>query len=239
MDSVLVAGVVSSLFGGFMVSITTFLGNRRKVAAEARKLDAEAERNKAETARLLMEIDGRNKNGAPLLTDTRSLVGWFPAGTSLRHYQFGVDKELAYEGTASGYIWSRDDPEGFGTLMQMFRADSYRGKRYRLSAFIRAEGVQDWAALWMRVDGLDGELLAFDNMAERPIGGTIDWRVYRIVLDVTEVATYIAFGVLLSGSGRIWIDDVTFEAVPEAVELTGRIGGSGYPDGPTNLDFER
>jgi hypothetical protein len=63
--------------------------------------------------------------------------------------------------------------------MQMFKADLYRSKRHQLSAYIRAEGIEDWAGLWMRVDGPDGETSAFDNMERRPIKGTIDWRRYQ------------------------------------------------------------
>ncbi|MGH3971924.1 MAG: hypothetical protein ACRDS9_01145 [Pseudonocardiaceae bacterium] len=44
-----------------------------------------------------------------------------------------MDKHVAYQGSGSGFIWSRPDPEGFGTLMQMFKADEYRGQRHRLN----------------------------------------------------------------------------------------------------------
>jgi hypothetical protein len=69
----------------------------------------------------------------------------------------------------------------------------------------------------MRVDGPDGETLRLDNMQNRLIKGTIDWRKYRVVLDVPSEATHIVFGVLLDGSGRTWIDNVSFEVVDESV----------------------
>ena len=84
----------------------------------------------------------------------------------------------------------------------MFKADSYRGERRRLSAYLRAEGVENWAGLWMRVDGLDGKTLALDNMGKRPIKGTINWRNYQVVLDVSEDAQHIAFGVFLLRTGQ-------------------------------------
>ena len=88
----------------------------------------------------------------------------------------------------------------------------------------------------MRVDGHD-DTLSFDNMNRRRIKGSTEWRLYRIVLDVPAEATHISFGVLLTGAGRVWVDDVTFEVVDETVELTaGR--NPQYPDGPVNLDFE-
>ena len=41
--STLIVGLVSSLFGGVLVTLTTYLAGRNKVAAEIRKLDAEVE----------------------------------------------------------------------------------------------------------------------------------------------------------------------------------------------------
>lgn len=170
--------------------------------------------------------------------NTGPLVGWFKAGSDPDNYECGVDRQAAYQGSGSGFIWSRPDPKGFGTLMQMFKADEYRGRRHRLSAYIRAENVESWAGLWMRVDGFSGKTLAFDNMGKRPIKGTIEWRNYQVVLDVPEQAQYIAFGVLLDGSGRIWVDDVALDAVDESVAVTSVTEESKYPDRPTNLDFE-
>jgi len=37
----------------------------------------------------------------------------------------------------------------------MFKADDYRNKRMRLSAAVKSEGIEDWAGLWMRIDGPD------------------------------------------------------------------------------------
>src|SRR6267142_4944005 len=43
----------------------------------------------------------------------------------------------------------KDNPKGFGNLMQSFDATPYRGKRVRLRAAVRADGR---AQLWLRVD---------------------------------------------------------------------------------------
>lgn len=239
METTLIVGLMSSLFGGFLVAFTAYLAGRKKVAAEVRKLDDETEKSKAETTKLLTELDGMMMKEKKTSPDTRPLVGWFKAGSNPEDYECGVDKQVAHQGSGSGFIWSRPDPKGFGTLMQMFKADEYRGKRRRLSAYIRAENVERWAGLWMRVDGADSETLAFDNMGKRPIKGTVEWRNYRVVLDVSAEAQYIAFGVLLEGPGRIWIDDVTLDVVDENVAVTSVAEEREYPDRPTNLDFEQ
>ncbi len=143
---------------------------------------------------------------------------------------------MAHSGNRSGLIASRPRPRGFGTLMQTFRAERFLDTRLRLSAYIRVEAVERWAGLWMRVDGPDAQTLAFDNMQDRPISGTLDWRMYQIVLDVPPDAEAIAFGVLLEGPGRVWLDDMAFAAVDGDVPTTG-VRPLPVPLNPVNLDF--
>ena len=120
------------------------------------------------------------------------------AGSRPTEYESGLDSQAVYNGHPSAYLKSKQPVvEGFGTLMQDIRADHYLGKRVRLSAFVRTEGVQDWAGLWMRVDK-DSRQVGFDNMQDRPIKGTTTWKNYEVVLDVPQDATGIFFGVLLS-----------------------------------------
>ena len=175
-------------------------------------------------------------------------TGWFLAGSKRASYETGTDAQVAYDGHPSAYLKSKEPvSNGFGTLMQEFRADKYAGKRLRFSAFVKSDGVQDWAGLWMRVhkgvndirDLSNSGVVAFDNMEDRPIKGTTGWRNYEVVLDVPQEAPGIAFGVLLSGSGTIWLDSVKFEVVGSDVPTTGENPKrSQLPDGPANLSFE-
>ena len=165
--------------------------------------------------------------------------GWFPAGSHPKDYQMSVDRAVAHSGQASALLKCVvSKPGGFGTLMQTFKADAYRGKRVRMSGYARSQEVKNWGGLWMRVDGPRSEPLAFDNMQDRPIKGTSDWKKYEIVLDVPESAQDIAFGLLLTGAGQVWIDDLSFEVVAKDVPTTGPRMGSGVPQAPANLDFE-
>ncbi len=98
---------------------------------------------------------------------------WFMAGSHPNDYEQGSDSAVTYHGKNSGYLKaSVAQPEGFGTLMQMFKADQYRNKRMRFSAAVKSDGVESWAGLWMRIDGPESESLGFDNMQNRPIRGT-------------------------------------------------------------------
>lgn len=163
--------------------------------------------------------------------------GWIVAGNKPTSYDCGIDAQATYSGHPSAYLKAKTSSvEGFGTLMQDFRADHYLGKRVRFSAFVKTEDTQDWAGLWMRVDK-EAKTLAFDNMQGRPIKGSADWKKYDVVLDVPQEATGIFFGVLLSGSGTVWISGAKFEIVGSDVPTTAAPGPQ-KPDEPANLNFE-
>ena len=162
-------------------------------------------------------------------------IAWITAGDTPQDYDMGTDMRAAYAGTSSGYIKSsKPEPKGFGTYMQMFDATEYRGKRLRLSAYIKSENIANWAGMWMRIDG-DQKTVGFDNMQDRPIKGTQAWTRHEIVLDVDAKATKVAFGILLAGKGAAWIDDVVFETVSDQVPVTGQ---TKLQTTPRNLDFE-
>jgi hypothetical protein len=163
--------------------------------------------------------------------------GWYLAGSKPAEYESGVDAQAQYNSHPSAYLKSKQAAvDGFGTLMQNFRADQYAGKRVRFTAFVKTEGVQDWAGLWMRVDK-GKESVAFDNMQNRPIKGTSGWQQYSVVLDVPQNATGIFFGVLLSGTGAVWMNSVKVESVGLEVPATGSATMQNR-DHPVNLDFE-
>ncbi len=61
----------------------------------------------------------------------------------------------------------------------------------------------------------------FDNMNDRPIKGQTDGTEYSLVVNVPENATGIAFGLMLSGKGQVWLVDLSFDEVDESVALTG------------------
>lgn len=165
--------------------------------------------------------------------------GWFRAGSHPKEYEMVVDHSVTHGGRASASLKSVvPETGGFGTLMQTFKADSFRGKRVRMSGYLRSQDASDWAGLWMRVDGPKNEVLAFDNMQERAVKGTSAWQKYEIVLDVPDEALEVAFGLLLTGKGQVWMDDLRFEVVGKDVPTTGGKLDQRAPQGPKNLDFE-
>ena len=124
--------------------------------------------------------------------------GWIVAGSSPKQYEMGIDKGAGQDGKNAATIKSIETSiDGFGTLMQMCNADKYAGKKIRMSGSVKSSNVTDWAGLWLRVDQAgSSQPLAFDNMQDRAIKGTTDWKKYEIVLDVPANASILAFGAL-------------------------------------------
>src|SRR5580704_15950144 len=168
------------------------------------------------------------------------LPGWWRAGSNPAGYLVGIDRAVRHRGQASARLKSNgESPTGFGSLMQMSSADEYRGRRVRMSAWVRSEKVVGPSGLWMRVDGPGGDAtkpLAVDTMQGRGIVGTRDWQRYEIVLDVPAESVDIAYGAHLSGGGTLWVDDVHFEGVNDAVPVTAPTVASAPR--AKNLDFE-
>lgn len=159
--------------------------------------------------------------------------GWILDGADPQSYAMGTDTGALHDGRAPLTLQSRRATESFGSVMTITDATPFRGKRVRLRGVARSEDVRGWGGLWMRVDGTSGRGLEFDNMHDRSVCGTTDWRSYDVVLDVPQEAAKIAFGVLLSGEGKLWADNLQLEAVDTSVPTTGvtqhRVFG---PSGP-------
>jgi hypothetical protein len=162
--------------------------------------------------------------------------GWLLAGTKPSEYEVGVDVDQMYQGHASAFLKSKTlNADGFGTLMQSIKAEQYLGRKVRLSGLVKSEEVLGWAGLWMRVDK-EKSPVAFDNMENRAIKGTTGWQRYDVVLGVPKDATAISFGILLAGSGVVWLNDTKFDVVGADVPVTNT-SEKVLPEKPINLEF--
>lgn len=168
------------------------------------------------------------------------ITGWFLSGGNPYNYEMGIDQKTVHQGKASGYLKSKtvQDSGEFATMMQEFKADQYKGKRMKLSGFIKTENVQSFCGLWMRIDSTSEDVLQFDNMSNRPITGANNWNQYSIVLDVPENSATISFGLMLMGKGHVWVDGLQFKEVDQTVPTTNIEFKQVLHDEPVNLSFE-
>ncbi len=122
----------------------------------------------------------------------------------------------------------------FGAATGEFPARHAAGKRVRFSGWIRTADLTGRAALWWRADVAGGQVGAFDNMMDRAPTGTTAWREFAIELDVPAETVGINFGMILTGEGRAWFDDLR-------VEIDGQAWrGEGFDfafDGPALTGF--
>jgi hypothetical protein len=168
-------------------------------------------------------------------------------------FRVGLDRSVGRSGGGSGHVTAASQAsDGFGSLSQIIRADDYRGKRLRFSAYVKTRDVAGrGAGLWMRVDG-NGGTTGFDNMQSRPLLGNADWTRVSVVLDVPVEAEGILFGLILASGGEAWIDDASLEVVGTDVASTNtmkatadasKVAGqralfAGSPRSPVNLHLD-
>lgn len=161
----------------------------------------------------------------------RLAAGWFLGGSTPHLYE--VTKSLARDPACGDNVLRAkrySSGHGFGTVMQMFKADTFRGKRVRLSAFLKGGKLEGWAGLWMRVDGAERKVLAFDNMQSRPLTGSTGCERHEVVLDVPNEAERIVYGVIINGPGAVFVKDLQVDVVePSQVPTTDMLGSERSP----------
>ncbi len=146
---------------------------------------------------------------------------WTSGGGSNPDYEMGGNPAVKHGAEGGGYIQSiAESPKDVGNLMTKMPAGPYLGRRVRLSGYVRTENVTKEVLLWIRVDGPNGVILALDNLENRPIKSTTDWKKYDLVADVPLSGVNILCGIILDGVGRAWVDGVTLEAVGPEIAVT-------------------
>lgn len=182
-------------------------------------------------------------------------TGWTAADSS--DYEAGIDHQVVRTGRGSLYLKSIGANAKDYAARQSIKADAYRGKRVRLTAWVKPDQAQQGGAPWLRVDFANGDYV-LDGMLEltarsRTVEG---WAKCELVAQVPEDAVGITFGLRMIGKGEIWADDLAFDVVPATVrtntierrkypaaERAGAIQGlkeqyGGTPERPVNLGFE-
>ncbi|MCP5068880.1 MAG: hypothetical protein GY946_20140, partial [bacterium] len=140
-------------------------------------------------------FEGGEVDGAPR--------GWGGGPSETLHY----DGKVVHDGQGAARV-ERDQhsPGKFSSLTKKIPID-FEGEWIELRGYLRAENVETHAGLWMREDG-PGGMLQFDNMGGQPVKGTRDWAEYSIRLPLDPNARELLFGVLVSGNGVVWADDL-------------------------------
>lgn len=145
----------------------------------------------------------KTRNGNPLNWENFGSEGYTLSLDTLNAQSGKTAAVIEYSGNAPNFkAWAYNIPA------------IYTGKRIKLTGYVKTENVTDgWAGLWMRID----PQVEFDNMQNRGITGSTDWKQYEIAFDLhPDKAQQIVVGGLLVGKGKMWLDhlDVTIDGLP-------------------------
>jgi erythromycin esterase len=114
-------------------------------------------------------------------------------------------------------------PGTFFPIAQRLGLGAAAGHQLTLSGMIRTENVVGGsAALWLRADAPAGPPLGFDNMRNLAPSGTTGWSPFSVTIPVPRNATGIVFGVMLTGSGTAWFDQLKLSA-DQAVDIADAV----------------
>lgn len=144
------------------------------------------------------------ENGAP--------SGW---GAKSDGFKASSDCAAGQDGRCVLRLDSTDGykPGTFFPIAQRIGLGAAAGHQLTLSGMIRTENVVGGiAALWLRADAPGGPPLGFDNMRNRAPSGTTDWSPFSVTIPVPRNAAGIVFGVMLTGTGTAWFDQLKLSA---------------------------
>jgi hypothetical protein len=151
-------------------------------------------------------------------------AGWTARETRDHEYRVGVDHRMVHGGKSSMFLRSlAAHPAGSIVVFQDFRANRYQGRRVRLTAFLRSEGVSRGAVLAVRSDS--------SPSVRSDLSGTTGWKKYELVVDIPARSEVIGIVLTLEGTGTVWADDFQFEQVDSSVPVSIQE--------PVNLNFTK
>jgi len=147
---------------------------------------------------------------------TNRLIGLIEWGAG---YKIIADSTVKYSGKYSMRIEPMPDEKDRQFGCGVFKIPAiFAGNRIELQGFIKLENVENGnAGLFMRIDGKAG-LYQMDNMLNRNINGTKEWAKISLSLPLSKGDKNIFFGAILSGTGKLWVDD--FKILVDGKELS-------------------
>lgn len=155
----------------------------------------------AQNAAVSFNLDMEQKGGSlPLY--------WSHADVNNEHARFVTTDSVIRHGGRYAICVDWTQPPREWTTVTTFIGKKLKGDSIKLSGYLRTENVKGWSGFWLRVDDESGKPIAFENMQNRGISGTTDWKEYSITLPYDEEkGVQMAFGCIIFGSGKIWFDD--------------------------------
>jgi hypothetical protein len=138
-----------------------------------------------------------------------------PSGWGVSSASGGTTVETMAEGCVEGVRCARlrrkESGPGYDALLELVRADAYRGKRIRLRANLRRTGGAGQAFLYLQVNRPGPSYEARTGPA-----AVEGWRADAVWVDVARDAETFQLGLVVTGPAEAWIDAVAVETLGEA-----------------------
>ncbi len=115
------------------------------------------------------------------------------------------------EGSRCGRLARRDTGPGYSAMVEVVRAEAYRGKRIRLRSMLRMAGGTGRAILYLQVNRSGSEHTSLTG----PTAGVV-WKRDELLVDVPKDAASLQFGLVVAGPTEAWIDAVEVQVLGEA-----------------------
>jgi RNA polymerase sigma factor (sigma-70 family) len=159
--------------------------------------------------RFINEIDARTRrttNSAPA-GHIQSLMA--PTSTGSADYLRAAPGAMAAGPTGSRFV-----------VHAITQGSSLFGKRIRVSGWMKAGDVGNWAGVSLQVANIAGHVFASDDTYDRPIHGTTGWQPVTMVTDLPHEPCIVYLAPTLHGTGEIWCDDFQIDLVAPETPIT-------------------
>lgn len=134
-------------------------------------------------------------------------AGYFPI--AWQHKGWGMGNSKTYQSIRINRPLIKASA-AFATIGQKFPANSFHGKEFRFSGWMKVDGSEGGSGhFWLRVDKAAGSsgYGFFYNMDDRPVTANV-WKEYSFTGTIDSNAQSFIAGAFLSGKGRVWIDNI-------------------------------
>ncbi len=160
-----------------------------------------------------------------------TLAGWSvnPPGT------VSADDSVSHTGHWSVRLQRDGQSAGTSSTITRTLPVDFQGAVVELRGYLRLKDVSGNAGLWVREEG-DGELFEAEDMRGQQVTGTRDWAQYNIMLRINPNAEKLLFGVLVSGTGTVWADDL--ELLVDGKPIAEAAAAPAKPDLPADHEFD-
>ncbi len=134
---------------------------------------------------------------------------WHIMSPNAKQYEVRIDNYTKHTGNNSIFISSADTASNpkFAGVGYTIPA-KYEGKEITVKAWMKSEDMKGSLALMLGIYDADGNTLQFENLQNKKIKGTKDWKQYSVTLPLAAQAQTLHIGPILIGKGKLWTDDV-------------------------------